>query len=107
MRITRPRLGLVEWGILSAAVVLIGAEAASIVAGLGPVFAVIALGYFLVLGAIYWVYRRERVTRADQKSLVRARAEATPKSGADTISPEQIDTSETLTMSKLTGCSSS
>ena len=91
MRITRPRLGLLEWGILAAAVVLIGAEAAAIVAGLGPVFAVIVLGYFLVLGAIYWVYRRERVTTAHQASLVRARVEAKPTSGADTTFRKQID----------------
>ena len=74
MRITRLRLGLAEWGILAGVAALIAAEAVAVIGGFGPIFAVVALGYFLVLGVIYWLYRKETTHRANQAS---ARASTT------------------------------
>lgn len=58
----RQQMGLVGWLILAGVAVLIAAEAVSVLGGLGPVFGVIALGYFMVLGVIYWLYRWAKAT---------------------------------------------
>jgi CRP-like cAMP-binding protein len=47
---------------LAGVAVLIAAEVVSILGGLGPVFGVIALGYAMVLGVIYWLYRWAKAT---------------------------------------------
>ena len=60
MRSVKSKFGLVECGVFLGSVALIVAEVAAILAGLGSIFAVVALGYFLVLGFIYWMYRKTK-----------------------------------------------
>jgi len=62
MKTRAAQLGMVGWLILAGVAVLIAAEVASILAGFGPVFGIIALGYFMVLGVIYWLYHWARAT---------------------------------------------
>ncbi len=58
VRARRPGLGRVDLAFLAGVAVLIAAEAAAIIGELGPIFAIVALGYALVLGLIYWLYRQ-------------------------------------------------
>ena len=65
-RLTRYR---VELGVLAGIAVLIGAEAGAVIGGFGSIFAVVALGYLLVLGTTYWLYRQARVSNTDPDVL--------------------------------------
>lgn len=58
VRARRPGLGRVDLAFLAGVAMLIAAEAAAIIGELGPIFAIVALGYALVLGLIYWLYRQ-------------------------------------------------
>ena len=60
MRSVKSKVGLVECGVFLGLLALIVAEVAAILAGLGSIFVVVALGYFLVLGFIYWMYRKTK-----------------------------------------------
>ncbi len=57
VRARRPRLGWVDVAVLAGVAALIAAEAAAAIGGLGPIVAIVALGYALVLGLVYWLYR--------------------------------------------------
>jgi hypothetical protein len=63
MRITRARFGIGEWFFLGATAVLIAAQVAAVIMGLGPIAAVVNLGYFLVFALMYWIYRHARESR--------------------------------------------
>ena len=77
MQTTRPKSHLVEWGVLLGVAVLIAAEAAAVIGGIGPIFTVVALGYLLVLGVAYWLYRRAATSRSVhlESSIVEAHAD--------------------------------
>lgn len=60
MRITRAKFGIGEWFFLGATAVLIAAQVAAVIMGLGPIAAVVNLGYFLVFALMYWIYRHGR-----------------------------------------------
>lgn len=60
MRFVKPKIGLVDYGVFLGLVALTVAEVVAILGGLGAIFAVVALGYFLVFGFIYWMYRKTK-----------------------------------------------
>lgn len=62
MWFVKSHIGLAEWGVLAGMMALITAEAAAIIMGVGAIFAVIGLGYFLVIAVIYSLYRQERAS---------------------------------------------
>ena len=58
MKTGKPRFGLADMGVLTGFAVLIGFETVAFLAGWGPVAGVVVLGYALVLGLAYLVYRQ-------------------------------------------------
>jgi len=57
-------IGRVEIAAMSLGAFLIAAEVAGVLVGLGPYVTVVTLGYFLVVGGSYVIYRRARVEAA-------------------------------------------
>ena len=52
------RIRAVEWGVLTGVGVLLAIEVAAALIGLGYFFAIVGLGYLVVLGLAYWLYRQ-------------------------------------------------
>ena len=71
MRINRLTRYRVELGVLAGIAVLIGAEAGAVLGGFGSIFAVVALGYLLVIGSTYWLYRQAKVSKTDAAIALR------------------------------------
>jgi hypothetical protein len=72
MQERKSRVGWIETGILAWVAVLIVGEVIAIYNGIGPYFAVVALGYVLVLGLCYMLYVQVRSSRARQAEIVTA-----------------------------------
>ena len=54
------RMRPVEWGVLAGVGAILAIEAAAALIGLSYFFAIVGLGYLVVLGLAYWLYRQTR-----------------------------------------------
>lgn len=61
LRLVKSKIGLAEWGLLAGVTIIAGGTGAAIFAGLGLVFAIVALGYSLVLTLTYLLFRRLKI----------------------------------------------
>ncbi len=88
MRVVKARMGPVDWGFLAGVAVLVAAEVAAALGGLGPFFGVVALGYFLVLALAYIMYR---YTLSVRTARARAPAAAYGVSDAERRKLREVD----------------
>ena len=75
MRMKRIKPTRTEWGMLGLVAAVIGGEAAAVAGGLGPVAAVVALGYLVVFGLVYLAYRSTKRPLSAQSARVSTAAD--------------------------------
>ncbi len=73
MRAVKARMGPADWGFLAGVAVLVSAEVAAALGGLGAFFGIVMLGYFLVLSLAYLMYRYAQSARTAQARAPAAR----------------------------------